>query len=168
MFPLSTSFPSHFQTPTNPQCQNVNFTGGTIHVVNGILATPQNVTNTLSNSNLTAAVGAIRAADLTQTLTGASDVTIFAPNNDAFNAIGSIVGNLTKEQLTSILGYHVVAGTVAYSTGLSNSTVTTQSGSNITITVIDGDVFVNTARVTVPDILVDNGVVHVIDQYVSP
>ncbi|KAI8624738.1 FAS1 domain-containing protein [Xylariaceae sp. FL1651] len=147
---------------------NVNFTGGTIHIVKGVLSIPQNVTDTLSNTNLTAAVGAFAAADLTQNLTGARDVTIFAPNNDAFNAIGSIVGNLTTEQLSRIAGYHVVNGTVGYSTSLSNSTLTTENGQDITISIIDGDVFVNSARVVAPDILVDNGVVHVIDQVLNP
>ncbi|KAI3325228.1 FAS1 domain-containing protein [Xylariaceae sp. AK1471] len=147
---------------------NVNFTGGTIHIVNGILAIPQNVTDTLSNANLTAASGAIAAADLTNDLTGARDITIFAPNNEAFNAIGSTISNLTTDQLKSIIGYHVVNGTVAYSTDLGNTTLTTESGRDITIRVIDGQVFANLARVTVPDILVDNGVVHVIDQVLNP
>lgn len=34
------------------------------------------------------------------------DVTVFVPNNAAFQAIGSAVGNLTMSQLTSILEYH--------------------------------------------------------------
>jgi uncharacterized surface protein with fasciclin (FAS1) repeats len=144
--------------------QNVNFTGGTIHIVNGILAIPQNVTDTLSNANLTAAAGAVAAADMTQTLGDARDVTIFAPNNEAFNAIGNIVGNLSTDQLQSILGYHVVNGTVGYSTDLGNTTLRTENGQDINIRVIDGQVFANLARVTVPNILVENGVVHVIDQ----
>lgn len=147
---------------------NVNFTGGTIHIINSLLAIPQNLSETLSNANLTAAEGAISTADLTNSVSETHDVTIFAPNNDAFNAIGSVVGNLSSDDLSSIIGYHVVNGSVAYSTQLMNSTLTTVNGQNITITVVNGTVYANSAKVTVPDILLSNGVVHVIDQVLNP
>ncbi|KAI8956633.1 Fasciclin-domain-containing protein [Daldinia sp. FL1419] len=147
---------------------NVNFTGGTIHIISNVLVIPQNVTETLSNANLTAAEGAISTANLTEKVAGTRDVTIFAPNNDAFNAIGSIVGNITSDQLTSIVGYHVVNGSVNYSADLQNTTLTAINGQNITITIVDGTVYANSAEVTVPDILLENGVVHVVDQVLNP
>ncbi|KAI0378493.1 FAS1 domain-containing protein [Hypomontagnella monticulosa] len=147
---------------------NVNFTGGTIHIINSLLMIPENITETLSNANLTAAEGAINTANLTDSVIDTSDLTIFAPNNDAFNAIGSITSNLTSDQLTSIIGYHVVNGSVMYSSDLENTTLTTISGQNITITVLNGTVYVDSAKVTVPDILLENGVVHVIDQVMNP
>lgn len=42
------------------------------------------------------------------------------------------------------------------------------NGMNLTITVEGSDVFVNSAKVVTPNVLVANGVVHVIDGYVSP
>jgi uncharacterized surface protein with fasciclin (FAS1) repeats len=45
-------------------------------------------------------------------------------------------------------------GTVAYSTDLSNTTIPTLGGGNVTITVDGDSVFVNSARVTVPNVLV--------------
>lgn len=125
---------------------------------------PQNISETLSNANLTAAEGAINAANLNDSVANTHDVTIFAPNNDAFNAIGSITSNLTSDQLASIVGYHVINGSVNYSTQLQNSTLTTVNGQNITITVENGTVYANSAKITVPDILLANGVVHVINQ----
>lgn len=38
------------------------------------------------------------------------------------------------------------------------------NGGQLTITVNNGSVFVNSARVVLPDVLVANGVVHVIDK----
>ncbi len=114
------------------------------------------------------------------------DVTVFAPNNAAFQAIGSATGNLTMMELANILEYHgkhvfrifwniiltsnslVVNGTVAYSSTLKNETVMAMNGVNLTITVEGSDVFVNSAKVITPNVLVANGVVHVIDKYVSP
>ncbi|KAI1099334.1 FAS1 domain-containing protein [Jackrogersella minutella] len=147
---------------------NVNFTGGTIHIIDSLLSLPLNVTDTLSNSNLTAAEGAINTANLTDSIIDVHNVTIFAPNNDAFDAIGSIVSNLTSDQLISIVGYHVINGSINYSTDLKNSTLTTANGVNITITVENGTIYANSAKVTVPDILLSNGVVHVIDQVLNP
>jgi len=96
------------------------------------------------------------------------DVTIFAPSNGAFQAIGSAVGTLSTEQLTQILEYHVVNGTVGYAPMLGNMTLTTLGGESVKITVENGAVFVNSARVIVPDVLVANGVVHVIDGVLNP
>ncbi|KAI1138386.1 FAS1 domain-containing protein [Hypoxylon sp. FL0543] len=147
---------------------NVNFTGGTIHVIDRLLYIPQNVTDTLSNANLTAAEGAINTANLTDSVLNTHDITVFAPDNDAFNAIGSIISNLTSDDLTSIIGYHVINGSVNYSTQLQNTTLTTVNGQNVTITVENGTVWVNSAKVTVPDVLIANGVVHVVDQVLNP
>jgi uncharacterized surface protein with fasciclin (FAS1) repeats len=147
--------------------KNVNFTGGTIHVIDTVLTVPFNDTVTLITANLTAAAGALIKANLVNTVSELKDVTIFAPSNDAFNAIGSLAANLTAEQIGSILQYHVIQGTVAYSSNIMNMSVATVGGSNVTLSVIDGNVFVNSAKVIVPDVLVSNGVVHVIDKYVS-
>ena len=52
---------------------------------------------------------------------------------------------------------------MGYSTILSNTTLKTVAGANVTITVEGGSVFVNSAKVVTPNVLVSNGVVHVID-----
>ncbi|KAJ2988158.1 hypothetical protein NUW58_g4121 [Xylaria curta] len=143
---------------------NINFTGGTIYIVDGILSVPQNLTDTLTNANLTACVGAINATNQTQSLTSLKNATIFAPNNKAFYSIGSVLGNQTTDDLSRILGYHVVNGTVAYGPDLHNTTLKTENGQDINIRVIGNHTYVNSARVTVPDILYANGVIHVIDQ----
>ncbi|KAI0470775.1 FAS1 domain-containing protein [Xylariaceae sp. FL0804] len=148
---------------------NVNFTGGVIQIVDALLMLPGNVSDTLSDANLTAAEGAIMQANLTEPLASMKDVTIFAPNNDAFNAIGSIVGNLTTDQLTHIVDYHVVNGSVNYSPDLrSGSTLRSIGGQDINVHVIDGVLFANDARVTVPNILCENGVIHVVNQVLNP
>ena len=59
----------------------------------------------------------------------------------------------------------VVNGTVGYSSTLVNGTMlTSMSGMNLTITVSNDSVFVNSAKVITPDVLVANGVVHVVDK----
>lgn len=73
------------------------------------------------------------------------------------------------DTLVKTLTYHVVNGTSPfYSTKLSNTTVKTLNGAELTIRIMNGSVFVNNAKVTIPDVLIAGGVVHVIDQYVLP
>lgn len=122
-----------------------------------------NVSSTAVAAGLRSLVGAVTQADLATTLDTLEDVTIFAPYDEAFAAIGSVTGELSEEQLSKILTYHVVQGTVGYSSGLMNMSLETVEGSNLTITVGDDGVFVNSAKVIIPDVLVANGVVHVID-----
>ncbi|KIW12391.1 hypothetical protein PV08_09668 [Exophiala spinifera] len=148
---------------------SLNFTGGVVHVIDSVLIIPQNISETAVQLNLTAAVGALTNASLAEAVDQMTDVTCFVPNNAAFRAIGSALSNLTTEQLTSILQYHVVEGVVGYSTGLENGTsLMTAQGTNVTITVDDEDIFVNSAKVVIADILVANGVVHVIDNVLNP
>lgn len=149
---------------------DVNFTGGVIHVIDRFLVLPEVVSDTLTAANLTGLRGALNATNLLDAVDTIPDVTIFAPSTEAFRDIGSALANATTEDIASILTYHVVNGTVGYSSGIENgTTLTTLNGQNLTITIGDeGRIFVNSARVTIADILVANGVVHVIDEVLNP
>ena len=139
-----------------------------IHVIDGLLTLPPNVSVIAQEAGLSAFLGAVNATNLTEAVNTTPDLTIFAPNNGAFEDISSALGNLTAEQAAEILQYHVINGTVAYSSTLANGTVPTLGGGNITITIVDGEVFVNRARVITADILLANGVLHVLDSVLSP
>lgn len=86
--------------------QNINFTGGVIHVIDTVLVPPQNISTTALAANLTSAYGALANTSLVGPVDIASDLTVFVPSNAAFQAIGSALSNLTTTQLSSILGYH--------------------------------------------------------------
>lgn len=148
---------------------NLNFTGGTIHIIDRVLSVPGNISSTLRDANLTAALGAVQLADLGGDLSEARDITVFAPNNEAFARIASLGGELEQDQLKDILEYHVVEGRVLYSDMISNTTLDTlDDDKQLNITVIDGSVFVNNAEVVIQDVLVANGVVHVINNVLNP
>ncbi|KAI6814232.1 hypothetical protein KC367_g2503 [Hortaea werneckii] len=147
---------------------NVNYTNGVVHIIDDVLMIPGNLSSTAQNANLTAFLGAAQNASVASTLLGAEDLTIFAPNNAAFQDIGTLTGNLTMEQLANILSYHVIEGTVAYSSDLSNTSLTTLQGDDVEITIADGAVMVNNATVVNANILFAGGVIHVIDQVLNP
>jgi uncharacterized surface protein with fasciclin (FAS1) repeats len=121
------------------------------------------VTTTGLETGLTSAVGAIAAANLTETIDAVADLTIFIPVNQAFDAIGNILANASIETLQTVLTYHAVTGSVLFSGDLSNTTVPSVQGNDLTVTVTDDAVFVNTAKVVIPNVILYNGVAHVID-----
>jgi transforming growth factor-beta-induced protein len=125
-----------------------------------------------SNESFSTLVTALSEADLVTALNGNGPFTVFAPTNDAFNALLSQTGLTVEELLQSellddVLLYHVVSGKIL-STDLSNTSVETLSGETINIS-IDGGVTINgSASVTTADIEATNGVIHIIDQVLVP
>jgi len=149
---------------------DLNFTGGVIHVVDRVLTLPISVLDTASAANLTSFRGAINATGLIETANDTPDLTIFAPTNEALRSVYSELQNLSESDLRNIIGYHVVnESSVRYSSTLENgTTLTTVEGGELTITVVNETVFVNAARVIAPNILVANGVIHIIDNVLNP
>lgn len=163
------SFYGALKQQANVTEADIEFEGGVIHIINKLLTVPLNLTETAIEGSLSAVAGALNATEQGPDIEGLQNITVFAPNNDAFASIASVVGNLSTEELSSILEYHVISGSVLYSSDLSNGTQETLGGEDVEITISeDGDVFVNAARVVVPDILIANGVVHVIDNVLNP
>ena len=121
-------------------------------------------------------VTALKAADLVEALKGDGPFTVFAPTNDAFDALpNGALDNLlkpaNKSELQRILKYHVVEGKVMASdvTGLDEAK--TLEGSKFSIETKDGTVMLkgdNQATVTKTDIATSNGIIHVIDAVLMP
>lgn len=147
---------------------NLNFSGGVVHVIDKVLTIPDNFSTTAQAADLTDCVGATNALNLTSTLDTATDITIFAPSNSAFQDIATGLTKLNTSQLTDILEYHILNGTVDYSTSLKNGTLTMMNGKNLTVRIEKGAIFVNAARIINADILIANGVIHVIDSVLNP
>lgn len=114
---------------------------------------------------------ALEAADLSEILGGEGPFTVFAPTDEAFEALpeGAIEQLLmpeNKEVLIQVLTYHVVPGAVL-STELETGAVATVEGSELAVEV-DETVTVNNANVIAADVTASNGVIHVIDSVILP
>jgi len=126
----------------------------------------------VSNPDFSILVDAVKKAGLVDALSADGPFTVFAPTNAAFESLFSQLGidgikDLSAEQLTPILTYHVVSGKVM-STDLSNTKVSTLSGDNkLKVDISDG-VKINESNVVAADIEGKNGVVHVIDKVLIP
>lgn len=177
---------------------STNFTGGVIHIVDSFLTLPQNLSTTAVALDLTAAIGAMTLLNLSNKLDNAMDVTMFIPNNMAFQQIGGGFDNLTTNDLISIFFYHVVGDSVLCSTDLANGTflpnlqgkcqnpqvalrafnhvsdqvlladMNSTPGPLLEVRVIDSNVYINNAKVIFPNVLTSNGVIHVIDRVLNP
>ncbi len=126
----------------------------------------------VANPDFSTLVAAVQAAGLVETLSGEGPFTVFAPTNDAFAALGddTIASVLADtDLLTAILTYHVIAGEVKAADVVNLTEAITVQGSPITISVVDGKVFLNeTIEVVVTDIQASNGVIHVINGVLLP
>ena len=114
---------------------------------------------------------AIDACALNGTLSDPGTLTLFAPTDAAFNLLpaGTVTALLAAiPQLTDILTHHVVGASVMSSTLSNNQVVTTLLGTDVTVTITGGNVYIDNAMVTVADIVADNGVVHVINAILLP
>ncbi|MFS4467658.1 fasciclin domain-containing protein [Maribacter sp. 2210JD10-5] len=178
---------------------DVEASNGVVHVINKVLL-PQEVLDALAamslktiveiavaTDDLSLLVGALQQADagLVETLGGEGPFTVFAPTNEAFaellNTLGDDYNDLSdfdtadeKALLVDILTYHVVAGTAAFSTDLSNGQhIETFQGENVGIDLKGGTVHIEdatetNATVVTPDVEASNGVVHVINKVLLP
>jgi uncharacterized surface protein with fasciclin (FAS1) repeats len=126
----------------------------------------------VGNPDFSILVEAVTKAGLAEALSAEGPFTVFAPTNAAFESLFSQLGvsgikDLTAEQLTPILTYHVVPGKVM-STDLSNTTVgTLNEGNSLKVDLSDG-VKINDSNVVAADIEGKNGVIHVIDEVLMP
>lgn len=124
------------------------------------------------NDDFSTLVTAVDAAGLVETLSGDGPFTVFAPTNDAFDALpdGVLDALLLPENegvLTSILTYHVLEGEVT-SDMVTDGDVATVEGQSITLSTEGGVTINDTATVIIPDVDASNGVIHAIDAVLIP
>lgn len=123
-------------------------------------------------------VAALNKASLTATLNGTGTFTVFAPNNKAFRDLGLSVAAINAitdpadiADLKDLLMYHVL-GTEVKSTQLSNAyvpTLYTVNNNGVSLKVSIAPVKLNkTTNVVTADIDASNGILHVIDEVLTP
>lgn len=118
-------------------------------------------------------IAAAKAAGLAGALTGDGPLTVFAPTDDAFDALpaGTVETLLrpeNKDQLARILKYHVVAGRVGSDELADGASVETLAGERAGFEATEGGFAIEGARITATDIEASNGIVHVIDRVILP
>lgn len=123
-----------------------------------------------NNPALKTLVGAVKEAELATTLNSAEDITVFAPTNDAFEAMDQTALKTAMEdpkgQLTDVLTHHVVEGALAPEDLV--GTHETMAGDEITVEGSDEDFTVGEASVVCGDVQTANATVYIIDGVLMP
>jgi uncharacterized surface protein with fasciclin (FAS1) repeats len=143
------------------------------------------VQNAVNSKDHTTLVAAVKAAGLVDTLSGKGPFTVFAPTNEAFaklpeGTVETLVKPENKAMLTKILTYHVVpgritAGQIAAMAMKRRGTATlkTVEGENLMFRKSGSSWWVidakgGKARITIPNVMQSNGVIHVVDAVLMP
>ena len=151
-----------------------------------MLPTRDIVDNAANSADHTTLVAAVKAAGLVETLKGAGPFTVFAPTNAAFDllpagTVETLVKPESKDALTKILTYHVVAGRydaarviAAIKAGKGSASLKTVAGGTLTArmngarNVVVVDEAGGVASIATYDVTQSNGVIHVVDRVLMP
>ena len=143
------------------------------------------VENAVNSKDHTTLVAAVKAAGLVDTLMSPGPFTVFAPTNTAFDklpagTVATLLKPENKPMLTSVLTYHVVAGTMtstdiaaAIKAGNGTATLTTVQGQKLSARMMGSKLVLTDAKggkstVTIANVMQSNGVIHVVDTVLLP
>jgi transforming growth factor-beta-induced protein len=156
---------------------DIKATNGVVHVVDKVLI-PSYIANALGtvaepvviNSEFSTLYAALNKAELVNTIATTENITVFAPNNDAFAKAGiTSLEGLSKDDLTPILTYHVIGAKVMSSQLPASGMAEALNGENLYFGYLTNSVLINgTTKITGIDLDYSNGVIHTIDMTLTP
>jgi len=89
----------------------------------------------------------------------------FAPNSSG----PDVFAVKTSEEVYELQAYHIHIGLPVYSTDLTDGLkLSTLQGEDVTITVINGTIYINAVKIIDPDYLLNTGVMHLIETSLDP
>jgi uncharacterized surface protein with fasciclin (FAS1) repeats len=155
---------------------NIPADNGIVHVIGGVLQ-PTAVNGTvreiiMNSPNHIVFESLLEFANLLDNLQGPAPYTVFAPTDDAFDALpDGFIETLLADQtgaLVSLLLYHENSSVILAEDFVQGQTITMLNGNTVEVTVNSQGIFINNARIITEDIIASNGVVHVLDAVLIP
>jgi uncharacterized surface protein with fasciclin (FAS1) repeats len=116
-------------------------------------------------------IGAVQAAGLAGMLRGECPFTVRVPNDAAFSAlpagrIDELMQN--RDQRANVLKYHVASGRYTAADVMKMRSIPTLLGQEVPVRVQGSNVMIGDARVIQADIEATNGIIHVMDEVLTP
>jgi uncharacterized surface protein with fasciclin (FAS1) repeats len=160
---------------------------GVVHAIDRVLLPPvfgnvvqtiQGIPQLLPTASFKLLQAAVAKTGAVTTLVGAGPITVFAPTDAAFKAVGydsAAIAKAPAAALTNILSYHLLNSRTYTPLITNGSSLTTVQGGTITagvsttaLTVTGKGNGTAVSNITGPDITATNGVVHIIDRLLLP
>lgn len=135
-------------------------------------ATPNVLDIAIGSENHTTLVAAVQAAELENALVNAGPLMVFAPTNEAFDALpeGTVETLLKPENkpaLANILKYHVTPGKYSKDFLKKFKKLGQANNQDVQVEVKGEDVYIGGAKI-IASVPAGNGIVHVIDKVMLP
>ncbi|SEB39905.1 Uncaracterized surface protein containing fasciclin (FAS1) repeats [Tenacibaculum sp. MAR_2009_124] len=180
---IETTGAIEFNGDAKPITVNVEASNGIVHIIDKVMLPPNVVTTAINNSNFSTLVAALtdsrHTTDFVSILNGEGPFTIFAPTNEAFqalldsNADWSGLADIPIETLDAVLKYHVVnAANVQAKQLQNNQEITMLSTGTVIVDLTDGAKLKTssdqTVTITATDVQGTNGVIHVVNMVLLP
>jgi len=180
-WPTSTTWPTPTPTPSptslvkiysglgnsvNVIQADIQYAGGLIQIIDGEFTLPASLSETEPVIGINTFASLAGSANLTDTFDNIPATTFFIPSDEAFAS-----SNVSSPSGTtaSLLEGHVIPNFIGYLPSLVNgSTLTTQAGSVVTVTIQGDNYYINNALIITSNAILENGVAHVIDQVLTP
>lgn len=173
--------------------RDIAFQGGQIQIIDNLLIPPAPLRQTAEAFQAQSFVAALYAAGLMPEVGERPNVTIFAPRDAAMELVGGSLEKLngSPAALARIMGYHIVpdqviasadlanasslmtlsqghAGGSGYGNSSSSSSSNSSSSNTLIVRQAGNNKFVNSAQIIQPDILIANGIMHLIADVLNP
>jgi uncharacterized surface protein with fasciclin (FAS1) repeats len=185
--PLSIGTPSHhatpcrslhreqrMNTPNTPQTNTAQKTGNVAQsAAPGTIQSRNLLDTAAAKGSFGTFAKAVAQAGLSETLNGAGPFTVFAPTDAAFaklpaGKLDALMKSENKDELASILKYHVLSGRKSVADMGKWDTAKTVNGQSAPIRMLEGKFSIDGAHITDSDIGSSNGVIHGIDKVNLP
>lgn len=153
---------------------DLQFEGGAVQMIDNLLVPPGALNATLISFQGFLFLGALDAVDAYSQMTNNSrNCTIFAPSVPVFQVINGTLSNMSVTTLREVVYYYIISDIVLPSTALLNDTDyssllhTFSPGLKLHIHRSGNNLYVNSAQVIQSDILLSNGILHIIDNVLN-
>lgn len=172
-----------FNGDSKPIATDVMASNGVIHTIDKVMLPANVVALALNNSGFTSLVAALtdnrHTTDFVSLLKEGGPYTIFAPTNDAFQALldsndsWNSLADIPIATLEAVLKYHVFAGGNVQSDELSDDQEITMFDGNIVTVDLSSETKLDTSSgqsvvISLTDVQGTNGVIHVVDSVLLP